>query len=121
MFSASVFNRATRLHGWHLCGTVSALKIATGLGDNLVIGSECVFGVLPIPLCSLHVAHAPSPCRDRNDDQRKPVSPGRESGGEISCSLVAEKAGMEEYREQQGDLDWMQVRRRTRDGRRACT
>lgn len=49
MFSASVSNRATRLSGWHLCGTVSALRIATGLGGNLGIGSGCVFMDLPSP------------------------------------------------------------------------
>ena len=67
--------------------------------------------ILPIPVCSLNATHAPSPCRGRDDDQRKPMSQGRGSGGGISCSLAAEKAGMEEYRDQQGDLDWMQVRR----------
>lgn len=50
------------------------------------------------------------------------MSQGREwEAGGIFCSLVAEKAGMEEHREQRGDLDWMGVMKRTSDGRRDCS
>lgn len=40
---------------------------------------------------------------------------------EFPALWLQRKLGWKSTREQQGDLDWMQVRRRTKDGRRACT